>query len=503
MYIYESINNNGVIMDRKFRLSTNILICAIILAGFITMALTSAGTYSDVINDDIMNISKLTSTNIYSDIRNELTKPIFVSLTMANDNFLKQWLKNEKTDNTDEHQESLRQYLLGFKEKYGYDSVFLVSGATSNYYHFNGINKVISENDAHDVWYFSFVNSGMTYDLDVDTDEANHNQLSVFVNCRMTDENGKLLGVTGVGLTMNQVQTLLKSFEDEYGLEALLFNKDGLVMADTQVGTVEQKNVFDAGILNANRDTILTNHGVLQVFPFKDDIIGGFYITRYVEDLGWYLLIKKDTSVLARSMYAQAVRDIIIYVLVAVCVLFVANRIIRKNDRMMLSITKTDILTGLPNRRGLVEGLEKALSDVPQRGAFWVFVFDIDDFKSVNDTHGHLVGDKVLRVIGQLAMAVFADGGKVCRWGGDEFAGFYFGEKQQMTEVIARFFDSIYKEPSFAMYPITVSMGVTQGQKIDSETTLIYRADQALYQAKDNGKNRYCFNEGPNKFECQ
>ncbi len=490
-------------MDRKFKLSTNILICVIILAGFVTMALTSAGTYSNIISDDIMNISKLTSTNIYSEIRNELTKPIFVSLTMANDNFLKQWLKTEKTNNTAEHQELLRQYLLGLKEKYSYDSVFLVSGATGNYYHFNGLNKVVSDSDSHDVWYFNFVNSGMTYDLDVDTDEANHNQLSVFVNCRMTDENGNLMGVTGVGLMMNQVQALLKSFEDEYGLEALLFNKDGLVMADTRVGTVEQKNVFDAGILNDNRNTILENHGALQVFPYCEATVGGFYITRYVEDLGWYLLIKKDTSVLARSMYAQAIRDIVIYVLVAACVLFIANRIIRKNDRMMLSMTKTDILTGLPNRRGWGESLEKALSEVPERGTFCVFVFDIDNFKSVNDTHGHLVGDKVLRVIGQLATDAFQNGGAVCRWGGDEFAGYYFGDRQQIEDVVAGFFESIHKEPSFAMYPITVSMGITQGQKIDSEYTLIYRADQAMYQAKDSGKNRYCFNEGQNQFECK
>ncbi len=490
-------------MDRKFKLSTNILICVIILVGFVAMAITSACTYSAVINDDIMNISKLTSTNIYSDIRNELTKPIFVSLTMANDNFLKLWLKTEETENTAQHQESLRQYLLGLKEKYSYDSVFLVSSASHNYYHFNGINKVVGKSDPHDVWYFNFIDSGMTYDLDVDTDQANQNQLSVFVNCRMTDEKGNLMGVTGVGLVMNQVQTLLKSFEDEYGLEALLFNKDGLVMADTHVGTVEQKNVFDAQILNGNRQEIIEKQNVLQVFPYSEGSIGGYYITRYVEDLGWYLLIKKDTSVLARSMYAQTIRDVVIYVLVAACVLFIANRIIRKNERMMLNLTKTDILTGLPNRRALAESLEKALAEAPLRGAFWMFVFDIDNFKLVNDTHGHLVGDKVLHVIGQLAMDAFMDAGKICRWGGDEFAGFYFGEKQQVTEAITRFFDSIYKEPSFAMYPITVSMGVTKGQKIDSESTLIYRADQALYQAKDNGKNRYCFNEGPNKFECR
>ena len=483
-------------MDRKFKISANILICVIILIGFIAVALTSANTYSDIINDDIMNISKLTSTNIYSDIRNELTKPIFVSLTMANDSFLKKWLKTESADNTAAHQEELRQYLLGLKQKYGYDSVFLVSDATHNYYHYNGLNKVVHESDAHDVWYFTFVSSGQTYDLEVDTDEANQNQLSVFVNCRMTDENGNLMGVTGVGLVLDHVQGLLKSFEDEYGLEALLFSKDGLVKVDTQTADIDRHNVFDTAILHENQEAILADQDSLKVIPFHDTSLSGYYITRYVDNLNWYLLIKKDTSVLARSMYAQAVRDIVIYVLVAAFVLVVANRIIRKNDRMMLDMTKTDLLTGLPNRRGWSESLDKAISEAAERGPLWVFVFDIDNFKSVNDTYGHLVGDNVLRVIGQLAVDALRDAGDVSRWGGDEFAGYCYGEKEKIGAAVERFFDSIRNEPSFRMYPITVSMGVTPAQKIDTAHTLIYRADQALYQAKGSGKNRCCFLDG-------
>lgn len=58
-----------------------------IVIGFISVCITSSVTYNKIIRDDIKNISKLTATNIYSDICNELTKPIFVSLTMANDSF--------------------------------------------------------------------------------------------------------------------------------------------------------------------------------------------------------------------------------------------------------------------------------------------------------------------------------------------------------------------------------------------------------------------------------
>ncbi len=477
-------------MDRRFKISTNILICLIILAGFIAVTVTSYNSYSDIISEDIVNISQLTTTNIYSEIRNELTKPIFVSLTMANDSFLKKWLRNEQGQNTPAHQEELRQYLLGLKDKYGYDSVFLVSEATKNYYHYNGINKVVSETDAHDVWYYTFRDSGLIYDLDVDTDQANQNRLSVFVNCRMTDEDGNLMGVTGVGLVLNQVQGMMKFFEDEYGLDTMLFSGDGAVQVDTYLDDTADMNVFDSTVLAENRQAILSNLNTMQVFPSREKPFDGYYITRYVEDLNWYLLVKKDTSVLEKSMYAQLTRDIVIYVLVAACVLIIANRIIRKNDALMMRMMRMDMLTGLPNRRGFNEELARAITEIPERGPFCVFVFDVDNLKEVNDTRGHLAGDNVLRVIAKLADEAFSAAGTVCRWGGDEFAGFCFGEKTPTT-VFERFFQSVRQEPLLAQYKTTVSMGVACAGGDASANTLIYRADQAMYKAKGSGKDRY------------
>ncbi len=478
-------------MDRRFKISTNILICVIILVGFVAMALTSYNAYSRIITDDIMNISRLTSTNIYAEIRNELTKPVFVSLTMANDSFLKKWLCNEQTLDSPAHQDELRQYLLGLKEKYGYDSVFLVSEATQTYYHYNGINKVVSESDSHDDWYFNFRASGLTYDLEVDTDEANYNRLSVFVNCRMTDENGNLLGVTGVGLEVDHVQDMMRCFEDEYGLETMLFDQDGLIQVDTDLDRTTQENVFDNGVLAENREAIISDLDTMQVFPYRQRPFDGYYITRYVEELDWYLLVKKDTSVLEKSMNAQLVKDIIIYVLVAACVVILANRIIRKNDALMLNITKTDMLTGLPNRRGFDENMEQALAQMPTHGPLYVFVLDVDNFKVVNDTYGHLVGDKVLHLVAHLVADAFSDGGRVCRWGGDEFAGYGFGECSRMEETLDRLFESIRSEPTLVKYHTSVSMGVTCAREGDNVHTLIYRADQALYEAKGSGKNRY------------
>lgn len=476
-------------MDRKFRLKVNILICLIILVGFAAMALTSYSTYSKIIDNDIVNISKLTSTNIYSDIRNEITKPIFVSLTMANDSFLKEWLRLERTNNTPEHQEQLRQYLLGFKEKYDYDSVFMVSDYTKNYYHFNGLNKVISESDDHDVWYYNFVDSGLVYALDVDTDEVNQQHLSVFVNCRVTDESGQFMGVTGVGLQMDHVQNLLRTFEEEYDLEALLFGGDGTVQVDTSLVGISTENVFDSHILRENRRNIISNHDTLQVYQFKEQSFHGYYIVRYVKELNWYLLVKKDTSVLAKSMYAQTARDAVAYVLVVLFVLIITNGIIKKNDRLLLRLMRTDQLTELPNRRGFNRLISKAVSEVPELGSLNAFVFDIDGFKNINDTYGHLVGDRMLQTIGQIASDVFDQDGSVCRWGGDEFAGYFYGDTQTVEQTLEQFFEAVRQDPFFQTYKTTVSLGMTYANENDSGDALISRADQALYQAKRSGKD--------------
>ncbi len=484
-------------MERKLKIRANILICVIIFIGFVAVGVTSYNTYGNIISDDIANISKLTTTNIYSDIRNELTKPIFVSLTMANDSFLKNWLKDEAAGNTAAHQEDLRQYLMGFRKKYNYDSVFLISEKSKVYYHYNGINKVLSPEDEHDQWYYNYIESGLTYDLDVDTDEANHNRLSVFVNCRVTDENGSLLGVTGVGLEIDHVQGLLQAFEDDYALEAMLFNEEGIVQVHTRANSIETINVFDDDIIAQNRQTITAEHGSLVMMEFREEPFDGYIITRYIEDLNWYLLVKKDTSVLERSMYAQILGDLIIYIVVTAAVLAISNRIIRKNDKLLINMTRTDLLTGLLNRRGFNESLEKVTGGAAEGKPYFVFVFDIDNFKKVNDSHGHLIGDNVLRVMGQVALDIFSDSGMISRWGGDEFAGYIAGDREHVINAVERFFKRVQQEPAFELYSTTVSMGITRAHKIDNADTLIYRADQALYEAKASGKNCYRIIDGP------
>jgi diguanylate cyclase (GGDEF)-like protein len=465
----------------------------IILIGFAAVGITSYTTYSEIIKDDIVNISKLTATNIYSDIRNELTKPIFVSLTMANDSFLKNWLIEEKeAEDVSSHQHKLQQYLLGIKTKYNYNSVFLVSETSKYYYHYNGINKIVSKTDEHDQWYYSFLDSGLSYDLDVDSDEANQNRLTVFVNCRITDEDGKLLGVTGVGLDINHVQSLLKAFEDEFDLEAMLFNQKGVIQVHSNSVDIENGNIFDTDTLSSHKESITENLNSLEIMKSETTIFDGYYITRYIEDLNWYLLVKKDTSVLEESFESQIIKLLIVYFIIASGVLFIVNIIIKRNGRAMMSMSKTDLLTNLLNRRGFNDNMSKVIDELSPAKPFYVFVFDIDNFKNVNDIHGHLVGDNVLKEVSRLASDIFAEKGVISRWGGDEFAGYIFGEKEQVIKDLDRFYQRLKETRGLSLYGTTVSMGVTRAYSVDTVDTLIYRADKALYEVKGTGKAKYC-----------
>ncbi|MFA9463015.1 MAG: diguanylate cyclase domain-containing protein [Velocimicrobium sp.] len=476
-------------MEKKFKIKINILIVATILTGFLCICVMSSVTYNRIIRDDIKNISKLTSTNIYSDINNELTKPIFVSLTMANDSFLKTWLRDEETMvDSKKHEQKLLDYLNGIREKYNYESVFLVSNKTNNYYYYNGINKVISNQNEHDQWYYDFLNTKKLYDLEIDTDEANENRWSIFINCRIEDEDGNLLGVTGVGLELNQVQELLESFGKDFDLEAMLFDKEGNVLIDSDYEW-KKRNVFDIPVLKENKQVLLNNYYTLDVYNYKDKESSGYVITRYIDDLDWYLLIKKDTTILVDTLEEQILKEFFIIIPVILCVLWIVLRLMKRNDSKLMKLAKIDPLTDMLNRRGFNEALEYMLTN--SQRSFYVFVLDIDHFKTINDSYGHLIGDKIIKLVGSIVQEHLSKHGILARWGGDEFTGYIYGEEEEVIRIVDAIFAAMNQDVKLKEYQLTSSLGLTSFQKIDTVDTILCRADQALYEAKMQGRNRY------------
>ncbi|MBF0177702.1 MAG: diguanylate cyclase [Magnetococcales bacterium] len=152
----------------------------------------------------------------------------------------------------------------------------------------------------------------------------------------------------------------------------------------------------------------------------------------------------------------------------------------------------TDRLTGINNRYKLDAVLSERLS-LFQRYAtpFSVVLFDVDKFKSINDTHGHTVGDDVLCTLAGLVKTHVRDTDFFGRWGGEEFLLICSEALLEGGKDIAEKMRGLLERHRFNVVErVTASFGVSQCQVGDNATTLLARADQALYSAKHNGRNR-------------
>ena len=202
------------------------LTALLILISFVITTIISVISLNRVVNQNSEDVTKILSGRISGEINDTLSKPIMAARTMASDSFLKKELAKESSVSEDEITAVMADYLAQLKKNLDFNSTFVVSDKTGRYYSYDGLNKIISPDDGgHDIWYKIFVESGRDYDFDVDTDEVNGNSLTVFINSRINDENGNLLGVCGVGVVMADIQNILREFESKYKIKANLINK--------------------------------------------------------------------------------------------------------------------------------------------------------------------------------------------------------------------------------------------------------------------------------------
>jgi len=153
-------------------------------------------------------------------------------------------------------------------------------------------------------------------------------------------------------------------------------------------------------------------------------------------------------------------------------------------------LSDTDDLTGVANRRRLMVRLEEAVS-LSNRHAtpLALLILDIDHFKRINDTHGHLQGDEVLRDVAQLCRETLREEDLVARMGGEEFALLLPLTPRQRALTLARRLCQRIEGHDFGVdAAITVSIGIAEHRVGEDHLQLIERADRQLYAAKDEGR---------------
>ena len=172
------------------------------------------------------------------------------------------------------------------------------------------------------------------------------------------------------------------------------------------------------------------------------------------------------------------------------------------NEKNFSALITSDFLTGVLNRRGFDIMLEKIWGEARQRGEkVTLYMIDIDHFKRYNDLYGHLEGDKCLKAVAQAIAAAMRRGDCVARYGGEEFAVLIAKAKREDEIRIGR---RIFEHVAAAAIPhrdsvtpyVTISIGCADYTPSEGEgltAALVKMADDALYRAKEGGRNRIVF----------
>jgi two-component system cell cycle response regulator len=175
---------------------------------------------------------------------------------------------------------------------------------------------------------------------------------------------------------------------------------------------------------------------------------------------------------------------------------------LRSNVQAAMEMAVIDPLTGLNNRRYMQTHLASMMEQSAQKGRpLSAMVLDIDHFKNVNDTHGHDVGDEILKGFAARVKRVVRGADLLCRFGGEEFVIVMPETRLSIAKIVA---ERVRATVAAAPFPIragaqalaiTVSIGVAESHGGENSDALFKRADQALYTAKTGGRNRVTVDE--------
>ncbi|ACS80934.1 sensor domain-containing diguanylate cyclase [Maridesulfovibrio salexigens] len=475
------------------RVKLILVLTLILVSAFISISLFNYNESRKKIHRDIVNSSlPLTRDNIYSEIQTVLMRPLFVSSLMANDTFLKDWAAGGESDIS-----KIERYLGEIQGKYGFFSAFFVSAETGKYYYPGGILKTISPEDDHDVWYYDFVSSGEGHDLDVDSNEAANNILTVFINHRLASDDGKLLGVTGVGLKMDNVSRLLKKFSEKYGKTIFLVDGNGLIQVHHKVGLIENINLRHMPGHGTIASQVLSNPAEPATYEFDFDGDRIFLTSRYIPELEWWLIVEQNETVLLDAARHNFVRTIIVGGIATLFIVVLSILVINHFQLRLEQQADSDELTGLGNRRSFERFFESAVSGIKKKsGPFSIILLDVDGFKEVNDKCGHMEGDRILKKISSIIRSCIRDSDFCARWGGDEFLLLVDGEVDLAFDIAERIRTAVADACNEDLVSsdcgeiVTVSCGVAQYTDADTLDSLIVRADKAMYESKAQGKDK-------------
>lgn len=291
------------------------------------------------------------------------------------------------------------------------------------------------------------------------------------------------------------------SFCAVYIKENVYMNKEANFMIRTDIAQLQGKikdNIEDIyfKMVDEFRDKAIYGHELKKHFPFLKNInINSMYIHVLGNDEPYGLFMIGDQR---RNLFEN---NLSFYdVIIAQYDIAISNAKIYNEMQYM---ARKDSLTGINNRLYFRKLFYKELDQIiKSNSSICVALLDIDKFKNVNDTYGHLAGDEVIkRVANLLERHIEGYSGFICRYGGEEFVAVLPNYKLEVGQsIIEELFEDILNQIvcyNDLQISISVSIGLTAYPEVCSDSSqLLRRADHAMYYAKEHGRAQICIDNG-------
>lgn len=461
-------------------------ITAVFIATIFAIVATSYYTFKSVIVTYNKQQQEATIP-LFSWISTEVINPLTLSKFMAKDPLLVELVEQPELD---------REKLYRFLNVYSLDDSLLSFIALEKHQVLLDSNgKALDFNHQDTEWYQRIKQLDRDYTADIgDADNP-----TLFFDVKMYNFDKEFIGFTGVGVDLDIFREKLTTFKNQFGFEVyfvdnndqITLSTDGLMITESHHRRDQVVNINSMPWYEQYQQSLANDSNEFSVSGESETLT----VTHLdIEELNWRVFVIAPSATSQQTFWMILLSRFGVFILVAMVLYLAFFSVMELFKKDIVADANIDHLTGLPNRAFVELQFNKLIK---RHSSFAIVVGDIDHFKIINDTHGHIIGDNILKRIAKLLNADLRSKDMTARWGGEEFLMILPDtELSEAYEICERLRANIeasmfYGKDKTQPIEVTMSFGISVEQTSNvTYKRLIANADQALYQAKENGRNR-------------
>ncbi|SKB55499.1 diguanylate cyclase (GGDEF) domain-containing protein [Lachnospiraceae bacterium] len=444
------------------------------------------------------DVSALVSERVEDSIELPLESALNTTRAVARDDRIRRWiLEEEDTFRSKEHEEMLAKYLNEYSIQKNVMRILLLSAKTSSYYasDLGGYNRGLSRDNERDKWFYEFVESGREDRVNIEFDEDGENEIRVFTNHLVTDDDGNVIAVVGMRFNLDEIFPAL-AFETSVftQLGAWFSDEDGNVIYSTMLEKGEKHNLFKDGFLKNYDKSIIKGVEKKDGILLDKDLAGVDQCKiSYLPTANLYLMVTSNSEQMRSAegkalfimMFGAIIMIFLVMLLVKNILTLYQNEIL-KYVKIQKDMTYKDALTGIGSRHAYKERLYKIRDDPNLSENLVVVELDINGLKEVNDNLGHEAGDELICGASECIVSVFEEYGKCFRVGGDEFVALVSIPTKKIKDIMMKLDRVIEKWSGEKAKTMSISKGYAASEEFPDHTPeeLVKEADKRMYEDK-------------------